>query len=346
MSESETRNRLRDHVENNLPSNTSSWSTDLIETIGIRKVLTTPAELVRTEWSLCSLSDAELSRIDELVRICSLPCVDFSTVEEIPYYNARPYRQWVQEWFPKIKVNELKLFNENCEEFGYLLFDTIQQLHKSETRSSQLPYEVNYPVLFEKFLKLFELKIKTQPCLPTGNATIFGQEVISSKADILCTKCDDPSKILSVCSEVKRSRSDETEYSPVNKKLRTELPTSATDNEEESTSTRSTGGLSSDVYAQHVGELLAYYESSVLKRGLLGVIFQKTNISFTFLKIKPASYEKIKRRNPQVVLDPAMDEQPILFYTEQFNFLKYQDRKTIFKALLTMRMMDIKSWDY
>lgn len=238
------------------------------------------------------------------------------------------------------------MFNENCEEFGYFLFDTIQQLHNSKTRGNQLPYEVNYPVLFEKFLKLFELKIKTQPCLPTGHATVFGQEVISSKADILCTKCDDPSKILSVCSEVKSSPSDETEYSPVNKKLRTELPTSATDNEEEGTSARSTGGLSSDVYAQHVGELLAYYESSALKRGLLGVIFQKTNVSFTFLKIKPASYEKIKRRNPQAVLDPAMDEQPILFYTEQFNFLKSEDRKTIFKALLTMRMMDIKSWDY
>lgn len=69
-------------------------------------------------------------------------------------------------------------------------------------------------------------------------------------------------------------------------------------------------------------------------------------VSFTFLKIKPASYDKIKRRNPQAVLDPAMDEQPILFYTEQFNFLKSEDRKTIFKALLTMRMMDIKSWDY
>lgn len=69
-------------------------------------------------------------------------------------------------------------------------------------------------------------------------------------------------------------------------------------------------------------------------------------VSFTFLKIKPASYKKIKRRNPQAVLDPAMDEQPILFYTEQFNFLKSEDRKTIFKALLTMRMMDIKSWDY
>lgn len=85
------------------------------------------------------------------------------------------------------------------------------------------------------------------------------------------------------------------------------------------------------VYIWHQDFILVYF---ILK------------VSFTFLKIKPASYEKIKRRNPQAVLDPAMDEQPILFYTEQFNFLKSEDRKTIFKALFTMRMMDIKSWDY
>lgn len=70
-------------------------SDTVIDTIGIRKVLTTPAELVRSEY--------------ELVRIFSLPCVDFSTTEEIPYGNARPYRQLVKECFPKIKVKELKL---------------------------------------------------------------------------------------------------------------------------------------------------------------------------------------------------------------------------------------------
>lgn len=44
--------------------------------------------------------------------------------------------------------------------------------------------------------------------------------------------------------------------------------------------------------------------------------------------------------------DSTKDEEPILFYTEQFNFLKSQDRKIIFRALLTMRMMEIKGWDY
>lgn len=78
------------------------------------------------------------------------------------------------------------------------------------------------------------------------------------------------------------------------------------------------------------------------------MIIQKTNVLFTFLKIKPESFEKIKRRNKpgSVKFDSTKDEEPILFYTEQFNFLKSQDRKIIFRALLTMRMMEIKGWDY
>lgn len=51
-------------------------------------------------------------------------------------------------------------FNENCEGFGYVLFDNIKNLHESKPSDSHLPYEINHPVLFEKFLKLFELKIK------------------------------------------------------------------------------------------------------------------------------------------------------------------------------------------
>lgn len=95
--------------ENEFPSNTSSWSIGLIDKFGIRKVMTNPFELIRTEWSLCNLTDAELARVDEIVKICSLPCVDFNSLEEIPYDNTKPYKQWVQEWFPKTTVKELKL---------------------------------------------------------------------------------------------------------------------------------------------------------------------------------------------------------------------------------------------
>ena len=95
--------------DNDLPSDTSSWSLNLIDKFGIRKVLTDPFELVRYEWSLCNLTDDEVFRIDEIVKICSLPCIDFYSLEEIPFENSKLYKQWVQEWFPKTTVKELKL---------------------------------------------------------------------------------------------------------------------------------------------------------------------------------------------------------------------------------------------
>ena len=95
--------------DNDLPNDTSSWSLNLIDKFGIRKVLTDPFELVRYEWSLCNLTDDEVLRIDEIVKICSLPCIDFYSLEEIPFENSKLYKQWVQEWFPKTTVKELKL---------------------------------------------------------------------------------------------------------------------------------------------------------------------------------------------------------------------------------------------
>ncbi|XP_062611666.1 uncharacterized protein LOC134273488 isoform X2 [Saccostrea cucullata] len=268
--------------ENAFPCNTSSWSLGLVDKLGIRKVLTNPFEQVRTEWSFSNLTDAEITRIDELVKICSLPCVDFNSLEEIPYDKSKSYKQWVQEWFPEFTIKELKLFSRNCEEFGYFLFDAMQQIHQHDQRQSQLPYEIDYQVLFEKILNLFELKVKGYSYIPKGHATIFGQEIISSRADILCTKCDDPSKILSVCKIIDEEDNpcnpeEGTDFSPARKKLRTTSSTLETANEEACSSTSSTCGLSSNVYARYVGDLLAYFESSVLKRGILGMVVQKTN---------------------------------------------------------------------
>ncbi|XP_062612108.1 uncharacterized protein LOC134273907 [Saccostrea cucullata] len=142
--------------ENAFPCNTSSWTSDFVDKLGIRKVLTNPFELVRTEWSLCQMSSAELTRIDELAKMCSfMPRADCYSLEEIPYEETKCYKQWVKEWFPTITVKEFKLFSRNYEEFAYFLFDTMQQIHQR-----QLPHEVAYQVLFEKILNLFEFKVK------------------------------------------------------------------------------------------------------------------------------------------------------------------------------------------
>ncbi|XP_061183906.1 uncharacterized protein LOC133192075 isoform X2 [Saccostrea echinata] len=276
--------------ENEFPTSTSSWPISFIDKFGIRKVMKNPFEIVRTLWGLCILTDSEVFRIDEIVKVCNLQYIDCDSLEEIPYYDSTPYEEWVKEKFPQMSVKELKLFNEHCEEFGYFLFNTLQRIHQPKKRENQLPYEIQYQLLFEKFLKLFDFKVQSQPYLPTGRATIFGQE-ISSKADILCSKWNDPMKILSICeeihstvhfqeksTEVKRKSPEEgADFSPVKKKLRSAASTLETVNEEASSSTGLVPGLSSDVYAQHVGELLAYFESSVSPNGLIGMVVQKTN---------------------------------------------------------------------
>lgn len=40
-----------------------------------------------------------------------------------------------------------------------------------------------------------------------------------------------------------------------------------------------------------------------------------------------------------VKLDDDDDEHPILYYSECYNFLKQSDRKILFKAFLTIRLM-------
>ena len=94
--------------DNDLPSNTSSWSLNLIDKFGIRKVLTDPFKLVRSEWSVCNLTDDEVIRRDEIVKICSVPCIDFYSLDQIPFEKNKLYKQWLQEWFPKTTVKELK----------------------------------------------------------------------------------------------------------------------------------------------------------------------------------------------------------------------------------------------
>jgi hypothetical protein len=92
-----------------LPSSTCSWSADLIDKFGIKKVLKTPFDLVRTEWSFSPITEAEESRIDDIATMCSWPCMNFNSLEEIPYDSNKSFKQWVTEWFPKLTIRELRL---------------------------------------------------------------------------------------------------------------------------------------------------------------------------------------------------------------------------------------------
>ncbi|XP_048750932.2 uncharacterized protein LOC125662670 isoform X2 [Ostrea edulis] len=219
-------------------------------------------------------------------------------------------------------------------------------MYMPKKRENQGPHGIGYQVLFQKLLRCIEFRMQSQLEVPTGQINICGQEV-TSKADIVGLKCDDPSKILFICeeksSQVKRKCCSEgTAYSPVKKKRH---PSADVEFAAEVTSSGSESlDMPSNVHAQHIGELLSYLECSVTDEGLLGMVIQKTDVMFTYLKIDPESVEKIKRRKESgpVTFDTTKQEDPVFFYTKQFNLLRREDRRTIFKTLVTIKMMEKK----
>ncbi|XP_061186550.1 uncharacterized protein LOC133194658 [Saccostrea echinata] len=330
--------------ENELPRNTCFWTINVIDKFGIRRVLSNPFKLIYQEWWPLRLTKVELARIEEIADICYLPWINFNSLEDIPFQVNMPFEKFGNEWFPAVECAELKLFSKNLQTFRFHLFDVIQQLHTQKKRESMEPCGIEYHILFEKFLGLFEFRAKSQPQFPRGLAKIFDQE-ISSKADLLCLKSDEPKTILFLCKhgEVKRKcSSDEAGYSPARKKL-CSTTGHVTVTKEATSSTNVDIGMPSDLYAQHVGELLAHMDSSVMNRGLLGMVIQKTNVIFTYLEIEQQSYEKMrKRKEPGSDFDQTLQKNPVLYYTDQYNFLKRDDRHEIFKALVAVKMMEMK----
>jgi hypothetical protein len=67
-------------------------------------------------------------------------------------------------------------------------------------------------------------------------------------------------------------------------------------------------------------------------------------VIFTYLKIDPECVDKMKgRRKPGAVkFETTKHEDPVFYYTKQFNLLKKGDRRTIFKTLVTIKMMEKK----
>ncbi|XP_062590191.1 uncharacterized protein LOC134251791 [Saccostrea cucullata] len=328
--------------ENKMPKNFCRCSVDLVDKFGIKKVQTSPFRLIWEQWHLVKLSKAELARIDTIADVCDFRGFNFQSLEEIPYEEDMPFSTFGKEWFAPPNCADFKFFSYSLEEFRFRLFDIIKQIQSPRKGENEEPFEIEYNHLFESLLKLFEFRTKYQPQFPRGHATLFSQEIFS-KADIIGQKCDEPEEVLFVCKVKRKCPDDESEYSPIKKKLRstTEL---ATVTEEATSSMESNIGIPSNVVAQHVGELLSYMEKSVLNRGLLGMVIQKTNIMFTYLKIEPASYEKIRGRKKPVSVrfHPGLQEEPVLFYTDQYNFLKKYDRREIFKALIAVKMMERK----
>nr|XP_022303812.1 uncharacterized protein LOC111111245 isoform X2 [Crassostrea virginica] len=103
--------------------------------------------------------------------------------------------------------------------------------------------------------------------------------------------------------------------------------------------------LPESLLAQHIGELLAYVDSSVthmdlcgsVGRDILGFTVEKTLVSVTHLQLTELSWEKIQNSTKKGSIKHS--DKPVLHYSRRYNYLKKSDRQELFKVILHLKLM-------
>ncbi|XP_065927353.1 uncharacterized protein [Magallana gigas] len=315
------------------PKCTSDWDCHFVDKLCVSYKQEDIIRIISSEWSLFHLYEEDRLEVERCLNACDLK-LNYESLEDLPPDVTTPIEKFARGWEPnqlQLRVMQaeplLKKFLFKLDEFNYCLAQIVSE-NKPNTKISEWKYQC----LFEKLLHLFGIYTWTQPFISTKKSQIMGRTV-SSKADILCCRTDPALQrpILCIC-EVKKNLSDEIcQLSPPRKKLRN---ASYQD-------TANTYIGEHSLWSQHIGELFVYLDKSARNEGILGITVEKTWVRVTFLKVNEPCLEKIRNmpvnRPGSVKLND--DEHPVFFYSERYNYLKQKDRKTLFKALLLIRMM-------
>lgn len=92
----------------------------------------------------------------------------------------------------------------------------------------------------------------------------------------------------------------------------------------------------------HIGELLVYLDQSVRNEGILGITVERTLVRITYLHVEKSSMEQIKLGNSTGSIKLHELKRPVFYYSKPLNFMKQKDRRVLFKALLFMKLMQLK----
>ncbi|XP_061178520.1 uncharacterized protein LOC133187173 [Saccostrea echinata] len=316
------------------PKSTLDWDRHFVEKLGVNFKEEDIYRIITSEWSLFHLDADDYCEIDRCVNACNLK-LDYESLESLPPNIATPIETFASSWEPtrqQLKVIKseplLEKFLLKLEEFNYCLAQIIAK-NKPNTSISDWKYQV----LFEKLLQLFGINTWTQPFIETKKAMIMGR-TMSSKADLLCCRTDPGLQrpVLCVC-EVRRTCHEEDFISPP-KKPRVIYEQDAANNSKDDLS----------IWSKHIGDLFLYLDKSPRNEGILGITLEKTWVRFTFLKVKGPCLEEIRNRpgNKPGPVNVEEEERPIFRFSRGYNYLKQDDRKTVFKALLLFRMMQVR----
>ncbi|XP_034321178.1 uncharacterized protein [Magallana gigas] len=317
------------------PKSTANWDPRVVDRLRVRHVEEDIFCIVNSKWCLFHLSSADQRMIERCVEACDLK-LDYESLDVIAPNIVTPLRTWVNSWRPNeeqlkiIRTEELlKKFETRLDEFSYCLASIVAQRKPNTTLS-----ESKYQTLFKKLLRLFDFYTWSQPFLETEKAMILGKTV-SSTADILCCLSDPGIEKPVVCMCDIRDACSKVDESVLQPRKRPRCHSG----DSSSTVTTSSGKCS---LSPHIGELFVYLDQSVRNEGILGITVERTLVRITYLHIEKSSMEQIKLGNSTGSIELDELNRPVFYYSKPLNFMKQNDRRVLFKALLFMKLMQLK----
>ncbi|CAC5394683.1 unnamed protein product [Mytilus coruscus] len=266
----------------------------------------------------CNVLDA-----DELESI--EPCAAFEMMV-VDFRNCHCYD--ISKWNiqsphcdDKLDIQLYNKFQVHGELFAQQLINISMIMMMKKTQDIT---EGIYQSLFQEFAAMFGL---TSFSSVLGSAQIdIGNTTVTSLPDVIfpdvthTDKDDDRLKLLALCKVTKYFTRKE-EFFPVEqdnnrKRQRRE--------DEEKVIQH----LDEALQGQHGGELLVHFPLSE-NNGLLGIIVQKTHITFSYFQCNKIQLEEVKSRDRHI-------NKPVIHYSRPYNYLMAADREELLRPLLTL----------
>lgn len=319
-----------------LPRCTSQWTEDDLKTLQIAVVHSrayTPRELLS-----CIVNEAierRTARIkDHLMKymppgLALIDYDDFYTVE-LDKCRSILYNSQKLPMSYRFRVEPLQDFAEDAWRQSFQVHGELfckQLIYMSWLRETgHAITDHMFLQLFQHFIAMFGLHGITASCQPPHTSTVSGIEVSSSPDLTLydLPSCDNNNtKLFAVCRVQRntgRSECNNIPLQPSSKRLHAERQREITH-------------LDAEIIGQHGGDLLVHYASrSSKQQGILGLIVQGTNVTFSQLSCTAMDYEALTQGTPTFPEGTG----PQIKFSKPYNILRAEDRIHLIEPLLKL----------
>ncbi|XP_065925530.1 uncharacterized protein [Magallana gigas] len=316
-----------------LPRCTSQWTDDDLETLQIAVVQSrayTPRELLS-----CIVNESierRAARIKDHLRKYMPPglaLIDFDDFYSVQHNKCRSilYNSQKLPMSYRFRVEPLQEFAEDAWRQSFQVHGELfcqQLIYMSWLRETgHTITDHMFLQLFQHFTAMFGLHSISASCQPPHTSTLCGMEV-SSSPDLTfydLPSCDkDNTKLFAVCRVQRGSECNDIPLQPSSKRLHAERQREITH-------------LDAEVIGQHGGDLLVHYTSrSSKQQGILGLIVQRTNVTFSEFSCTAMDYEALTQGAPSYPEGTG----PKMKFSKPYNILRTEDRIHLIEPLLKL----------